>query len=270
MNIWDQIKTEILHKGIYYLLVLFIAVGLKFFYSRAASEDLVWILSPTAAIVECLSGTHFEKEMNIGYVSLSRSITIVPACAGLNFMIAAFCMAAFGLLYSMKRRELLPLCVVASMAAAYLLTVAVNSVRIVTSMYLYKADIYTQLITPERVHRIEGVLIYVVFLSLFYLAVRKIMWATMLFATYEKKKTDGRNIRDAVITSLIPLFWYFLIALAVPVLNNAHHSHAGLFWEHFLVVLTVGLIIFLIIFLILVCYSFFPKRNKIHHDGCSS
>jgi exosortase K len=270
MNIPEQIKSEILHKGVCYLLVLFIAVGLKYFYSRAASEDLVWILSPTASIVECLSGAHFEKELNIGYVSTCRGIAIVPACAGLNFMIAAFCMAAFWLLHSMKRRSVLPLCIIAAMAAAYLVTVAVNSVRIVISMYLYKANIYTPLITPERVHRIEGVVIYVVFLSLFYLAVRKITEATKICATAVKEKTGCGNIRKALITSIIPLFWYFLIALAVPVLNNAHHNHAGLFWEHFFIVLTVGVIIFLIIFLILMCYSFFSKRSKIHYDGCSS
>jgi exosortase K len=270
MKVWHQIKSEILHKGIYYLLVLFIAAGLKLFYSRAASEDLVWILSPTASVVECLSGTQFEKEINIGYVSINRGIAIVPACAGLNFMIVAFCMAAFELLYSMKRRGLLPLCVTAGLTAAYLLTVAVNSMRIVISMYLYKANIYTQLITPERVHRIEGVVIYIVFLSLFYLAVRKITSVSKLFATEKNREYKGWSLKDALFTSLIPLFWYFLIALAVPVLNKAHHHNTELFWEHFFVVLIVGLIIFLIIFLILMCYNFFIKRNKIYHEGCSS
>jgi threonine/homoserine/homoserine lactone efflux protein len=137
-------------------------------------------------------------------------------------------------------------------------------------MSLYKANIYTQLITPERVHRIEGVVIYIVFLSLFYLAVRKITSVSKLFATDKNKEYKGWNMRDALFTSLIPLFWYFLIALAVPVLNNAHHHNAELFWEHFFVVLIIGLIIFLIIFLILMCYNFLIKRNKIYHEGCSS
>ena len=262
MELWNRIKSEILHKGIYYLLVMFIAVGLKYYYSRAGSENLVWILSPTAFSVECLTGTHFESEFNVGYISSSRDVAIVPACAGLNFMIAAFCMAALWLLYSMKRKALLPICVISGMAVSYCVTVAINSLRIVISMYLYRANIYTQLITPERVHRIEGVVIYIVFLSLFYFALRKITSVSKLFAIDKDRENRSGIVMDSLFTVLIPLFWYFMISLAVPIINGAHHHNPELFREHFLDVLISGLIIFIIIFLILMCYNYFIQRNK--------
>jgi exosortase K len=262
MKFRNRVKSEILQKGIYYLLVLFIAVGLKYYYSRAGSEDLVWILSPTASFVERLSGTHFEPEFNVGYISSGRDVAIVPACAGLNFMIAAFSMAAFWLLYSMKRKVLLPLCVISALTASCFLTVAVNSFRIVISMYLYKANIYTQLITPERVHRIEGVVIYIVFLSLFYFALRKITSVSNLFAIYKDRGNHGGIVKDSLFTILIPLFWYFMIALAAPIMNGAHYHNPELFREHFLDVLIWGLIIFIIIFLILICYNYYIQRNK--------
>jgi exosortase K len=262
MKFRNRVKSEILHKGIYYLLVLFLAVGLKYYYSRTGSEDLVWILSPTASFVEYLSGTHFEPEFNVGYISSDRAVAIVPACAGLNFMIAAFCMAALWLLYSMKRKALLPLCVISALTVSYLLTVAVNSLRIVISMHLYKVNIYTQLITPARVHRIEGVIIYIVFLSLFYFVLRKTTSVSKLFAMDKKRENRGGIIKDALFTILVPLFWYFMIALAAPIMNGAHHHNAELFREHFLAVLLSGLIIFIIIFLILMCYNYFIQRNK--------
>jgi hypothetical protein len=130
-------------------------------------------------------------------------------------------------------------------------------------MHLYKANIYTQLITPARVHRIEGVVIYIVFLSLFYFALRKTTSVSKLFAIDKIRENTGGIVKDALFTILVPLFWYFLIILAVPVINNAHHHNAEIFWEHCLTVLMAGLMIFLIIFLVLICYSFsINKKSK--------
>ena len=46
-----------------YLLALLLAYGLKTHYSRATSEELGWMLTPTAAAVEHLSGLEFEREL---------------------------------------------------------------------------------------------------------------------------------------------------------------------------------------------------------------
>ena len=50
-------------------IALGLAWGLKAFYSRAAFEDLLWILSPTRRLVEWLTGATFTPEGGHGYLS---------------------------------------------------------------------------------------------------------------------------------------------------------------------------------------------------------
>ena len=104
-------------KIIYCLLVLFIAAGLKYTYSQSTSEDLQWILGPTASLVEALTGEQFMKEQNIGYVSVHQRIAIIPGCSGINFMIAAFCMLTISLVCSTNRKQYLTLYLMAGFAA---------------------------------------------------------------------------------------------------------------------------------------------------------
>ena len=84
------------------MVVLLMAVGLKYHYSHARSDDLGWILGPTAGGVEYISGIDFEKEDGAGFVNRANRIIIAPSCAGVNFLIIAFCMAAFSGLHHLK------------------------------------------------------------------------------------------------------------------------------------------------------------------------
>ena len=161
-------KAFFLQNGLFLFLAAFLAVALKFHYSEAQSEDLAWILRPTAGLVEGISGIPFEKEAHTGFVSYARRIVIAPACAGVNFLIVAFCMAAFSGLHRIPQQSFKGLWLAGSMASAYGLTVLVNAVRIMVSIYSYDTDIYAGWFTPERMHRFEGVIIYFFFLCLFY------------------------------------------------------------------------------------------------------
>ena len=55
-----KIKTDFIKSSILYVIALLIAVGLKYHYSHARSDDLVWILSPTAGMVEYMSKIQFS------------------------------------------------------------------------------------------------------------------------------------------------------------------------------------------------------------------
>ncbi|HEX6283900.1 MAG TPA: exosortase K, partial [Pyrinomonadaceae bacterium] len=76
------------------LLVLLCALWLKFYYSTATADDLLWILAPTTALVELLSGRQFEFESYAGYMSSDHRFVIAVPCAGVNFLITAFLMLA--------------------------------------------------------------------------------------------------------------------------------------------------------------------------------
>ena len=80
------------------LAVALVMWAIKRYYSDAAVDDLRWVLGPTARLVTVATGVPFEWEAGQGYLSRERLFLIEKVCAGLNFMIAAFGMAAcFGL-----------------------------------------------------------------------------------------------------------------------------------------------------------------------------
>lgn len=257
----NKVNRIYLQKIFYYLMILFIAVGLKYTYGHSTSDDLVWILGPTASLVEFITGMRFVKEVNIGYVCADRQVAIVPACAGINFMIAAFCMTAMTLIYHTKRKGYLPFCILAAFATTYGFTLGINSLRITLSVYLYRADIYTPLITPERVHRIAGIMIYFAGLCLLYFAMQKISIGRNFLPAHQENDED-RSFKMNLLTCLVPLFWYLLIALALPFLNQVSDKTPALFWEHAWTVFTVSISIFIMMFMILMCYSYVKAKHE--------
>src|SRR5689334_5204226 len=69
--------------------VVLCALALKFYYSTATPNELRWILAPTTALVELLSGRSFEFESFTGYMSSDHTFVIAVSCAGVNFLITA-------------------------------------------------------------------------------------------------------------------------------------------------------------------------------------
>ena len=75
------------------------AYVLKDYYSRAGSGELAWIIGPTAFITEMFSSLSFSPEPGYGWVDVQRNVVIAPVCAGANFLIIAFCMSAFQIIW---------------------------------------------------------------------------------------------------------------------------------------------------------------------------
>ena len=254
-NVSNTIKIFVVRNGIFYLLALLIAFGLKYHYSRAGSGDLVWILGPTAGLTETVSGIKFENETNTGFVSQGYEFIIAPACAGINFLIMAFCMAVFSGIHVVKSPGSKLLWVSASLVCAYVLTIAVNTLRIIASIYSYRADIYVGWMTPARVHRLEGIVIYFFFLYLFYMIIIKTI-QRIRQDTLGKKITPVRygggqtdHFKWAG-SGLIPLCWYGLITLGVPLFTGAYQENLSRFSEHSWTVMGASLSILTVIFLI--------------------
>jgi len=251
--------------GILFAVALFMAMGLKYHYSRAGSDDLGWILGPTAGVVETISGIRFEKEDGAGYVNESGEIIIAPSCAGVNFLIIAFCMAAFSGLPRFRYSETKVLWMGICAASAYLLTITVNAFRIIASIYTIEADIHYQWMTPGRLHRIEGIFIYFLFLCLFYSVLRKTIHLCNRNIIGKKKKeiTISRISARTISTAFIPFFWYGLFSMGIPFFNRAHIKNGPQFIEHCLMIFSVCLVVFLLIFLI---QLFWPQIGS--KKGC--
>jgi len=251
----NKIKKLVLQNAIFYLFALMIAIGLKYHYSRAGSDDLIWILGPTAELVEQIGGIPFESEAGAGFVNHKLRVIIAPACAGVNFLIIGFCTAVFSSLHYFKPIRAKIAWLTISALSAYLLTIPVNALRILLSIYVYDADIYSGWLTAQRMHRLEGVVIYFFFLCLFY---RIIMKATHHYLRTTAKKRDTGFRRNLTLcgdnhwsrAGLIPLIWYGLITLGIPLINAAYSKNGFRFIEHCGMVICGCLMVLTAIFLI--------------------
>lgn len=189
-----------------YLLALLLAYGLKTHYSRATSEELGWMLTPTAAAVEHLSGLDFERERGEGYINRARRVIIAPSCAGVNFLIAAACMAIFSYTHCMPTFAGKAAWFGGSLLASYLLTIAVNAVRIVLAMSLFQAR-WAARFDAAQLHRLAGIAVYCSALCGFFLLLGRV-------ARRSLPQAESRRF-----ASLAPIFWYAAIAILVPLLN---------------------------------------------------
>ena len=149
------------------------AVALKHHYSVASPGQLDWILAPTTFAVETVTGADFVREAGTGWLSRERMFVIAKSCAGVNFLIVALLASAwsFGATRPTLRGKLVLLAGCA--AASYAATLVANTARIALAMHLHEAVEPSGWLTRARVHRVEGVLVYLVFLCLFYLAAQR-------------------------------------------------------------------------------------------------
>ena len=222
------------------------ALALKAQYSLARAEDLTWILSPMAWLVQILTGQNFYFDPTEGYVSHALGVVIAPACAGVNFMIAVFCMSYFSGIFKQTGTKAASRWLTGCAITSYFSTIIANSIRIHLSIVLITHDIHMGWLTPMRVHRISGIMIYFFFLNLVYHIIRKNFFSSLFCAddNAPARNTTGRyfaNYSGGARQSqwFWPLFWYWGISLAVPFLNGARAANPAGFAEHSL---TVGLV----------------------------
>jgi exosortase K len=153
---------------IFIVLTLGVAWLGKRFYSQATFDDLLWLLAPTAGLVEWITGAGFELEAHRAYLSREMLFEIVPSCAGMNFLIAAFCSLAIGRVHTRRTVPGKLAFVGASAVGAYLVTLVANAVRIVIAVHLHHDGISFGPLTSDRLHRIEGIAVYLLFLCATY------------------------------------------------------------------------------------------------------
>ncbi|HEY8121197.1 MAG TPA: exosortase K, partial [Myxococcota bacterium] len=196
------------------------AFALKAFYARASAEQLRFVLAPTAALVEGLTGVRFEAEPGAGYLSRERAYLIAPACAGLNYALAAFAtlVLGFGARFPRARTAWL----LASAVIAFAATLLVNAARIALDLALPAAALPAWL-PRAQAHRLEGVALYLGSLWLLHAGVER------CFAQ------RGPRWRAA----LLPLGAYLTVVLLLPALNGA--TARPEFWAHARVVLASAL-----------------------------
>ena len=197
------------------------ALALKFYYSTATINQLRWILAPTTALAELLSGKRFTFESFAGYMSSDHTFVIAAPCAGVNFLITAFLMLAGSRLWRGRWQGIGWWSIPAVAAIAYLATLVTNAVRI--SLALELRGVHSEWLTANQLHRFEGIVVYFGFLLLLFLL------------------TERRRERKPLRLLLFPLLVYYAITLGVPLANGSWQRTA--FWEHFIYVLMLPLLV---------------------------
>jgi exosortase K len=160
-------------KGVALVFALLLMWDLKRFYADAPVDELGWMLEPTARTTTVITGIPFEREAGEGYVSRERMFAIEKACAGVNFMIAAFGMIVYVLSRRAKSALSIGGILCASLAVSYAAAVLVNALRISFALWLASHPARVAWMAPSQVHRFEGIVVYFGGLVLLYEAAQR-------------------------------------------------------------------------------------------------
>ena len=177
------------------VVALAVVVAGKHFYRDASANDLRWILAPTAQLVSWITGHDFVYETGFGWTNFDVMFVIAPACAGVNFALAAFLALTLGGLTGMTSWRETAKRIALAAVLAYAGTLVVNTIRISIAVELHRADL----------HRMQGIIVYLAGLVGLYALARAI---------------EGRKLR-ALHWLAIPLGAYVLITLVMPLANGA-------------------------------------------------
>ena len=217
------------------VVVVLCAAAFKLYYSTASVNQLRWILAPTTAAVELVSGTRFEFERHAGYISSDRSFVIAASCAGVNFLISSFLMLSLRRLWRGRAQDTCWRFIPWAALCAYGATLVANTVRISAALRLRAVSPEAGWLSPNHVHRLEGIFIYFGFLLL-------------LFVVSEKMGPESgsraRNTRGLFRRACCPLLCYYATTLGIPMANGAYRQGAD-FWMHALFVLLIPLLLML-------------------------
>jgi exosortase K len=149
-----------------------VVLAVKLYYRHATAADLDWILLPTVRLVELLTGLPFVKEAGIGYFNRDAAFAVIPACAGVNFLVVAFASLVLGQLSRVKQ----PLWLFFGAALpAFCATLVANAVRLAIAVELHRENLGWGWLTPGRLHQLEGVVVYLTALLLLSLGAAQLL-----------------------------------------------------------------------------------------------
>jgi len=205
-------------------------IVIKWCFANAGAAQLDWLLRPASHLVTLCSGLSFTHLEGQGYYNAAQEILIAPACSGLNFFLilltTGWCLAVH-----CPPPARLGWWFAGIAAGAYGFGLVVNTGRILLAISMYHRRIAWGVLNPERLHRLEGALVYYLCLCLF------AMFLSALLRRCRERATNvaapSRPPHGLLIAGL-----YLLFTLGIPLVNGAA-ARPALFIEHGLTVLTL-------------------------------
>lgn len=180
-----------LNRAVRYVLVFGLVLALKQFYSAAHAAQLQWMLYPLVLMLELFSDMHFRLMPDDVWLDQTHRVSIVKACAGINFLIISL-LANLWLQRQQAPsvRILLHVCL-----TAWLSTLGANTLRVLLCVYGQHGLADITGISEEDSHRAIGIAVY--FLCL---------WTQL----------SAFTLQNLPQRALIALIFYFSITLLLP------------------------------------------------------
>lgn len=223
------IRHFLSENGPFYGAGLAVLLCLKIHFSRAGADDLQWMLLPLARLVEWTTGIPFERELYGGFISLTRGIVIAPSCSGVNFLILTFAVLLFSFVHRIGPFRAKALWFVLSGVFAFCLTLAVNTLRIACSISLFEWDVYGGIVTPGRVHRLAGTVLYLSALLAAFRAARFLVRPPVFPG---RKNGGGGTPGETPAGMLAPVLWYLGVTVGIPLLRLSGAGRGEGLGEH--------------------------------------
>jgi exosortase K len=222
-------------RNVQLVVVVLCAAVVKLYYSTTGVNQLRWILAPTTMVVELVSGSRFEFESHAGYINSDRSFVIAASCAGVNFLITSFLMLSLRKLWRDRSQDIAWRFIPCAALYAYFATLVANTVRISTALQSHRMPLEMGWLSPNQLHRFEGIFIYFGFLLLLFMVSEKMS---------SNNASTSENASGLFWRPFCPLLCYYATTLGIPIANGAYRQGAD-FWEHSLFVLLTPLALIL-------------------------
>jgi exosortase/archaeosortase family protein len=156
------------------------------------------------------------------------SYVIAPACAGVNFLILALTVSVLGFAHRLCSPGRRLGWWLGSLLGAWALTIAVNTLRILAAVELYKYGSIAGL-TPEQAHRLLGTVIYL-----------GALWA--LFGALDRLTARRAGRPSGLAAAILVPGAYLGMTVVVPLLTGGFRQSGGRYAEHAMMVVLATLV----------------------------
>ena len=172
----SPMNTMQINKNIpFYLAAAGLFVLLKFCFTLAVNDDLIFLLKPTDTLVGLFTGSQSIYFSDNGYYHNNLNILIGKSCSGFNFWVLSFLVFTYLGLKYFGRLLHKSLTLPAALACAYLLTVFANASRIFASIVVRNQTINILPGQQYLIHEAVGIITNLSFLILAYYFAEKFL-----------------------------------------------------------------------------------------------
>lgn len=153
----------------YYLTAIGLFIVLKFGYTIANTNDLIFLLKPTDKLVGLLTSSKSVYFADKGFYYQNLNIIIEKSCSGFNFLLLCFSMISILALKYVRNSLYKALIIPVALLSAYLMTIFVNASRIFASIVLqHQTNSFMPKNSQLVVHETIGIITNLSFLVLGY------------------------------------------------------------------------------------------------------